>query len=1144
MQATLDSRSATVDDPAVGGARLGGIERLLFLCFFLSGASGLVYEVVWLRWLVHLFGATSLAVSTVLTAFMAGLAFGSSVGGHRARRIRRPLFVYGLLELAIGAYALLLPVALQAVVPTLRVVGADEASSFLLLSLARFALATLVLTVPTACMGATLPVLVQFAVPRLRSLAGPSGALYAVNTAGAVVGTGAAGLVLLPAVGAAATNWLAVGLNLAVGLAALAVSRRVERDPAPAPTPGMAPAAVEGLPPGVAAVGVAACIAALAGALALVAEVVWTRALALILGSSVYAFTVMLVTFLVGLAVGSAVCARRVERLRAPGVALAALFLLAGLATLAGLVALAELPYLFLRLFGWTEGRHGLMLGLQFVVSAALVLAPAACSGAVFPLCVRLAGGPATGAGRTVGTLYAANTVGAIVGSFAGGFVLLPTLGIRGTLLTVTLLELAVAAAVAAILALPTHRRGAVAVGALAVSLAVVAPVATPAWDAAVMMSGVAVYAPRVHGLTRRQFDERSKQARLLLYEEGLTTTVSVEESRGGVFLRVNGKVDASTGVDMPTQVLAGHLPILVHPKPREALVIGLGSGVSVGSILRHPLDRVTVVELERAVITASRFFEHVNGRPLGDPRARLVVNDARNFLLLGRTRFDVIVSEPSNPWVTGASSLFTRDFFTLARDRLRPGGVFGQWLQLYSLSPELLRTVIATFQSVFPHTLVFQTVHEDTLLIGSATPLSLDLASIEQRMAVPAVATDLARVGIRDSAELLGWLALDTSDVPRFARGAEINTDDNARLEFAAPRALYEDSVPENLQRLTDAFGATGDVLPRLAAAAPPGFPTLLAERYLARGEPRQAQLFAEAVLKGRADPDLQVVVAEAAEAQGNAAGAARALEAALALDPGHPRALLALAARHEAAGAPAEARTLARRAAPRARVESGLREAWLDYKLGEYRAAADRLAGLPADRADVARVAGLVRLALGQPAAAEPLLRAALAPKDDAGTRAALAAALDQLSRPAEARQERQRAVRLEELDAGRLRRQARVRAALGHLAWAAHDLARAIELSPANLDLRQEHARLLERAGDRRAAIVAWEATYRAFPDHALALLEVAVQWEALGNVEEARQALRRYVAAETSPTLRARAEVQLQRMDRAATPRAGG
>jgi spermidine synthase len=1119
--------------------KTSGIDRLLFLCFFLSGASGLVYEVVWLRWLVHLFGATSLAVSTVLTAFMAGLALGSWVAGRRAPRIRRPLFVYGLLELAIGAYALLLPVALGAVVPALRVVGADEASSYVALTLARFVLATLLLAVPTACMGATLPILAQFAAPRLRALAGPSGALYAVNTAGAVVGTAAAGLVLLPAVGAAATNGLAVTLNLAVGLAALAVSRRAEREAVPAPSPGAAPAADEGWPLGVAAGRVAVGVAALSGALALVAEVVWTRALALVLGSSVYAFTVMLVTFLVGIAAGSALCARRVERLRAPGVALAGLFFLAGLSTFAGLLALTELPYLFLRLFGWTEGRHGLLLGLQFVVSAALILAPAACSGAVFPLCVRVAGGATTGAGRTVGTLYAANTVGAIAGSFAGGFLLLPAVGIRGTLLTVTLLELALAVAVALALAQAAHRRAAVAVAAVAAGLAVAAPVLAPAWDALVMMSGVAVYAPRLHGLTRRQFDERQKRVRLLLYEEGLTTTVSVEESRGGVFLRVNGKIDASTGVDMPTQVLAGHVPLLVHPAPREALVIGLGSGVTVGSLLRHPLTQVTVVELEQAVIRASRFFEHVNGRPLSDPRMRLVVNDARNFLLLGRREFDVIISEPSNPWVTGASSLFTRDFFTLARDRLRPGGVFGQWLQLYSLNPELLRTVVATFQAVFPHTLVFQTVHEDTLLLGSATPFSLDLARLGQRMAVPAVAADLGRVGIRDATELLGWLLLDTGDVRGFARGAELNTDDNARLEFAAPRALYDDSVPENLQQLTSAFAGSGEVLPALVRTAPPGFATRLAEHFLARGEPGQARIFAEAVLKGRPDPDLLAVAAEAAEAQGDAAGAARAVEAALALDPGHPRALLGLAARREAAGALAEARAIVRRAAPRAPVESALREAALDYRVGEYRAAADRLAGLPADRPDVARVAGLVRLALGQPAAAEPLLRVATDARDDAGTRAALAAALDQLGRAADARQERQRAVRLEEAEAFRLRRQARVRAALGHVAWAAHDLARASELAPGNLELRQEHARLLERAGDRRAAIAAWEATHGAFPDYAHALLEVAALWEAEGDAEKARQALRRYVAAETSPRLRERAEAQLQSLDRAAT-----
>jgi spermidine synthase len=1110
------------------------VERLLFLCFFVSGTSALVYEVVWLRWLVHLFGATTLAVSTILTAYMAGLALGSWLAGRRGAAVTRPLRAYGLLELAIGAYALVLPVLLRGVVPGLRLVGATEASSYAALSLGRFALAILVLALPTACMGATLPILARFATPRLTQLGGRVGRLYAVNTAGAVLGTAAAGLALLPTLGTTRTNQVAVALNIAVGVAAIAVGRRlVEPAVAGASRPDGPAGSVGALDPDARRAALAAfATIAVSGALAMVYEVAWTRGLALVLGSSVYAFTIMLVTFLVGLAGGSYLLARRVDRLVEPGLALGAVQLGIGAGALAGVWLLPELPHLFLRLFGWSGGRHELLLVVQFLLSAALILVPALGSGAVFPICVRLTA-PVVGlASRSVGNLYAVNTVGAIIGSFAGGFVLLPAIGVRGTLLVAVLLDLGCAAGL--ILVLPARRVPRLALGAASL-LALAVSVAAPSWPALTMVSGVAVYAERYHRLSREEFRERRERARLVFYEEGLTTTVSVEEFRGDSFLRVNGKTDASSGIDMPTQVLLGHLPLLFHPAPRDALVIGLGSGVSVGAALRHPVGRVTVVELERAVVAASRHFEHVNGRPLADPRTRLVINDARNFLLLTSDRFDVVVSEPSNPWVTGAASLFTRDFFELARARLRPGGVFGQWLQLYSLTPETLRTVIATFQAVFPHVVVFQTINQDTLLIGSVDPLRVEFPALERRLRADAVRADLGRVGLREPADVFGWLLLDVEDVPRFARGAELNTDDNARLEFAAPRSLYVNAVAENLQLLTAGFAGGGAVLTGLTRTAPDGFATRLATRQLERDHPDQAEAFATAALRLGPRADLLVVAGRAAAALGEDALAEERIRAALALEPDHPAALGDLAARLEARGQPAEARALLRRAEGRGNVEAKIQAAMLDYHQGAYREAAARLTGIATDHPGAALVAGLTQLALGDAAGAEAHLRAAQ--RDDTRGRVALATALDRLGRPAEARLERWAALQLDEAEALRLQRQARLRAAVGHLRWAEHDLRQARDLMPWSLPLHEERARLLEQMGERRLAIAAWEETQRAFPGHARAWLEIATLWEAEGDGARAREALQRYIAAEPNGDLRRRAEASLRAL---ATP----
>jgi spermidine synthase len=804
---------------------------VLTLCFFLSGASGLVYEVVWLRWLTLVFGATALAVSTTLAAFMAGLALGSWAGGRLARYVHRPVVAYGVLELVIGAYALAMPTLLGAITPMLAAAGATDSSSFATLSAARLALSVLLLALPTASMGATLPLLARVAAPRARTRGGRLGVLYAVNTAGAVVGTAAAGFALLPWLGATRTNWVAAALNLVVGAAALLLGRRW----------GAGSEDVAGARPTLGPYRLALAVAAVSGALALAAEVAWTRALSLVLGSTVYAFTIMLVTFLLGLAAGSFLMARWADRIRAVGTAIVLVQLGTALATALGVAVVSELPYAFVRLFALSGGDHARLLPLQFLITGAVILGPALGSGAMFPLCVRLTADAGRPAAEGVGALVASNTLGAIAGSFLAGFVLVPVVGIQGTLTLAILLTLT--AAFGVLLARPGPRRAlAYGLGSALLGLALLVPILEPDWQPLVMASGVAVSAPRLQQLSRQELRETLQRPQLLFYEEGLTTTVSVEAQRGRLALRVNGKMDASTGVDMPNQVLLGHLPLLFHPDPKDILMIGLGSGVSAGSALGHPIRRMTVVEIEPAVVRASRFFDTVSARPLEDARARLVMNDARGFLSLARERFDVIISEPSNPWMTGVASLFTQDFFELARGQLRPGGVFAQWVQLYQLPPHLFRSVVATFHAVFPHVVVFRTSPGDTAMVGSESPLRLDRRELERRLRGNRVSEDLRRVGLDGPADLMAHLVLDVGDVAPYARGSGINTDDNGFLEFEAPRHLYLNAAGENWRELVEAFGARGTVLPGLLEDAPAAFRLGLAERFQARGQPAHA--------------------------------------------------------------------------------------------------------------------------------------------------------------------------------------------------------------------------------------------------------------------------------------------------------------
>ena len=316
------------------------------------------------------------------------------------------------------------------------------------------------------------------------------------------------------------------------------------------------------------------------------------------------------------------------------------------------------------------------------------------------------------------------------------------------------------------------------------------------------------MYVRFVLDLDRQQLlDRYTKDADpILFYKEGYTSTVTVHKSNNSenVYLKVNGKVEASTIGDMPTQVLLGQIPMLLSPNHENVLVIGLGSGVTVGSVGTHPAKRITVVELEPAVVEASRHFSHANYQVLKDPRLRVMTYDARNYLLVTPEKFDVIISEPSNPWMAGVSNLFTREFFALGSQRLTPAGVFCQWLQLYKISPENLRSILQTFHGIFPHLLVFQSSEYDLLILGSFEPLPIALGKLQARLSQPRVREDLKRIGVESVQGILAHFVFGTREIPGFIQNAPINTDDNALLEFSAPQTLYIDTSEANFKELS----------------------------------------------------------------------------------------------------------------------------------------------------------------------------------------------------------------------------------------------------------------------------------------------------------------------------------------------------
>jgi spermidine synthase len=910
--------------------------RVILLCFFLSGASGLIYQVVWVRELVLVFGATTFAVSTVLTAFMGGLALGSFWCGRRAERLIRPLRLYGFLEIGIGLYGLAVPLIFATLTSVYHSFWQWLHLSFLALSIVRFLFASAVLILPTALMGATLPVLSSYYARDQKRIGLRVGVLYAVNTFGAVIGAAATGFMLIPSFGMRVTTGIAAAINILLGVVAIRLASADRSEPAAvrasevdeqisaaeargekASVRARAALAAASIKSAVRQAlrvhRVAALVAfGVSGFVALSYEVIWSRVLALIIGSSVYAFSIMLTTFLIGLALGASIASRFVDRIRNPLLTFAGIELGVGVTCLVGAYLFNDLPYVFVQLYRWVDSTSwSVLLFARFLISSLVMIVPTLLLGSLFPLVVRIVSSgesetERTG-GRSAGEAYAANTLGAIAGSFASGFVLIPWLGLLGSLRLCAALNFVVAAALFVALnprgaepargvSAPPRRAFPSWIGvAISAALIIAASIFEPPWDSEVMSSAVYRYAPSLASKSRQELFDFLKrgQGETIFYKEGITATVAVQRQSGGRVLKVNGKPEASTAGDMPTQILIGSLPLLVREQTDDVLLIGLGSGVTLGSIEQFPVKHITCVELEPAVLEATRYFEDVNNRPLEDPRLRMVSNDGRNFIYTTNEKFDVIVSEPSNPWISGVANLFTLEYFKRGAERLKDDGLFSQWLQMYEMSPEDVRTLIATFRSAFPQVYIFRGAEGDLMLLGSKNGRRLDLAAIDSHFDRPSVAADLKRINTTLATDLLSRFYLGPAEVSALAGGARLNTDDNALIEFNAPRRVgtAEETVQLNLKQLLayaaspvpyldtglDGPAGQGDVLVKAALGA------------IKRDDRARAEQFAGYSLEKGESAQANGILGELRNARGDESGAIEAWQAALQLDPNH---------------------------------------------------------------------------------------------------------------------------------------------------------------------------------------------------------------------------------------------------------------
>ncbi len=785
---------------------------LLYTMFFLSGAAALIYQVVWVRSLGLVFGGSHLAVTAVLSIFMAGLAMGGYVIGKRVDSVKKPLRLYGWLELGIAFFALVF-MGLMKIYPDIYIPlaqGRDDSPLFLSLIRILFSIAALI--VPTILMGGTLPVLSKFIARQAKNLRNHLSFLYGFNTLGAVAGATAAGFFLLRLYSVTVTLFIAMVINTAIGLICILLQDRAADllgFAAPVPEAGAPPKAGSReksgylLPHKLVLWGIG-----VSGFCALGYEVLWSRMLTIAIGASVYGFTIMLVAFLTGIALGSEAYGLFPKLVRRPDTgadrAIAWFGIVQVIIGLTAILVTVNIPNLPMNITGlqshFLKGGAGYFqakLWANFLLAFAYMVVPAFFMGLAFPLAGRVYAEYKELVGRAVGEVLAYNTIGAILGAAVSGFAMIYLFGIERSLQMLIVINLGFGLLVFCIA--KQAKQTAIAVSVAATGLLVFLAFNDQAlrmWDTkyfAIYRNNQpeAFHSPEV-------IREAVANTDVLYYGEGIEAIVSaVRIKGGGQSFITNGRVEASTLLkDRQCQYTLGHLPMLLNKAPKQVLVVGTGSGMTLGATSVHPgVAQITLAEIEPKVIGVARTFAEYNHHVLDNPKLKIVFNDGRNFLMTTKQTFDVITADPIHPWFRGAGYLYSSEYFKLAAGHLRPGGIICQWLPIYELTPANIKSVVKTFQEHFPYTMLWLT-HFDAEIIGSNAPIVIDEADLDKRIAEPAVAGDLKQVMMGTAEEFLSYFVMGTAGMKKFAQGAVVNTDDNLYLEFSAPYSIGQFTV------------------------------------------------------------------------------------------------------------------------------------------------------------------------------------------------------------------------------------------------------------------------------------------------------------------------------------------------------------
>lgn len=765
---------------------------ILFL-FFCSGATALVYEVIWSKYLALLLGSTIQAQTVVLAVFMGGLAIGNKLFSRKADTARRPLAIYGTIEIAIGLYAFLFSFLYSLGDWVFAGLGAGLLDHPFWLLLLKGGLSVALLLLPTILMGGTLPVLAAWL-----QRTGPDGGrhsarFYSVNSLGAVVGAGLTGFWLVQWLGLKGTMAASAVVNVLIGSAAILIARSSQ--PPPLPQAPARAANVHGLENRPAqpysSLHWGCVLVTLSGAVSMGLEVLASRTLCLVFGASLQVFAIVLMAFIIGIGIGSGLVASPSFRHLKGRSATVLLVVVTAIWICAVVFKFENLVTIYMHAqTGLTYNPVGYVYHqiLTGFVSICVLGFPAALLGSVLPVWIRTVSETSEFLGDRVGRLLAWNTLGAVGGSLLTGFVIMPALGLRGAFIALA----AVLVGAALLVALAARRVALTLVTAGAGAFVVVVALhGDTAWR---YLISAGVFRENVPELWNAHVLNRPKVIDLEFYEDAADATVSVDHIKGTDehSLRIDGKVDASSRGDASTQLLLAYLPLIARPQSKDVFCFGMGSGTTAGTALQYPIERLTVAENCEPVLRAATIFDPWNHGVLTNSRAHIYHEDARTVLKLERQKYDVIISEPSNPWMIGVASVFTSEFYHLAANRLKPGGIMAQWFHTYEMDDPTVNVVLHTFAEAFPSMEIWDVDDGDIVLMGSDRPWKSDCDVYAKIFDLEAPRKDMAGIGLTNSEAILARRMASQKMAFAIPDPGPTQSDDRPILEYAAPRAFY----------------------------------------------------------------------------------------------------------------------------------------------------------------------------------------------------------------------------------------------------------------------------------------------------------------------------------------------------------------